>query len=114
MSASKWHMVIVILSWVVFSLFQVIVKSELPVTICAIALCLVLLARREKGELMLYFFGLFMGIVVEVGLGQIARTQHWEFASFFGIPYWLPLLWGHAFVLIRRVGNGIVSLATTS
>ena len=68
MSASKWHMVIVILSWVVFSLFQVIVKSELPVTICAIALCLVLLARREKGELMLYFFGLFMGIVVEVGL----------------------------------------------
>lgn len=99
------------LSWIVFFTAQVTILLELPLTILSVLFCFLLFARREKGEIALFFVGLSMGLIIEVGLGLIARTQHWEYASLFGVPYWLPLIWGYGFVIMRRVGNVIVDAA---
>lgn len=98
-------------SWIVFFVAQVAIVNELPLTLLAVVFCLLLLWRREKGEGILFFLGLLTGLIIEVGLGLIARTQLWEYASFFGVPYWLPLIWGYGFVIMRRIGNGIVHFA---
>jgi len=104
----KTYGVLLLLSWVTFFLFQVYIKLEVPLTVLAILFSGLLLFRREKGEGMLFLVGLTMGLIIEVGLGQVARTQHWEYASLLGVPFWLPLIWGYGFVIMRRVGNIVV------
>lgn len=69
---------------------------------------LFLVLHRERGEITLFIIGVILGIVLEVGGDMIYKLQYWEHGSFFGIPYWLPLMWGYAFVFIRRIGNHIV------
>ena len=105
------YAVLLLLSWIVFFLFQVFVKLEAPLTVLAIAFSALLLLRREQGEIWLYGVGFGMGLIIEVGLGQIARTQTFTHASLFGVPFWLPLIWGYGFVIMRRVGNIIVARA---
>lgn len=97
-----------LLAWIAFFVLQVLVLRELPLTIAALALCVLLYVRRERGELHLFTLGVFLALMIELGLGLVARSQHWEYASLLGIPYWLPLIWGYAFVVIRRVGNLVV------
>lgn len=99
---------LLVLSWIVFFLAQVLVRTELPLTVLAVVFSALLLVRREPGEGVLYTIGLAMGLLIEVGLGLIARSQHWEFASLYGVPYWLPLIWGYGFVAMRRIGNAVV------
>ena len=110
MLSPRLYLVLLAFSWVMFFIFQVFIKTELPITGLALVFSTLLLWRREKGEGALYVFGMFMGLIIEVGLGQIARTQHWEYASLFGVPYWLPLIWGYGFVVMRRIGNLIVDI----
>jgi hypothetical protein len=98
----------VIALWIIFFIFQVFILAELPLTILALLLCATLLFREERGERYLFALGVVLALIIEVGLGLIARSQHWTNASLFGIPFWLPLIWGYAFVAIRRVGNQIV------
>lgn len=107
--SERTHLILTIVLWIAFFVFQVLVLSELPLTVLALGLCIILLLRRVPGELHLFVFGLLMALVIELGLGLVARSQHWDHASLFGIPYWLPLMWGYAFVVMRRVGNGIVT-----
>lgn len=102
------YAVLLVLSWIVFFLAQVLIRTELPLTVLAIVFSALLLVRRVPGEGVLYTLGLVTGLVIEVGLGLIARSQHWEFASLFGVPYWLPLIWGYGFVAMRRIGNAVV------
>ena len=97
-----------LLAWIAFFILQVLVVKELTLTIAALALCVLLYVRRERGELHLFALGVFLALVIELGLGLVARSQHWEHASLLGIPYWLPLIWGYGFVVIRRVGNLVV------
>lgn len=59
-------------------------------------------------EGLLLLIGVLLGLFVEVGLGFFFRTQHWQYASLYGVPYWLPLVWGYGFVVMRRLGNAIV------
>ena len=108
MNASKIYAALIILSWVVFFLFQVLVLAELPITVLAIVFSALLLWNRQRGEGVLFVTGLLIGLVIEVGLGFVARTQHWDYASFFGVPFWLPIMWGYGFVAMRRIGNIIV------
>ena len=95
-------------SWVIFFIAQVTIKIELPLTILAVIFSILLLWKREGGEGVLFAIGLAMGLFIEVGLGLITRTQHWEYASLLGVPAWLPLIWGYGFVIMRRGGNLIV------
>ena len=61
-----------------------------------------------KNEWILFFLGLLIGFFIEVILGLIYRMQYWENPTLLGVPMWLPLVWGYAFVFIRRIGNIIV------
>ncbi len=79
--------------------------------LAAVFLLLILInfkIKYYKGEWKLFFLGLIIGIVLELGGDLVFKLQYWEQASFFGIPLWLPLFWGFAFVLIRRIGNSVV------
>jgi hypothetical protein len=109
MHKSYFNAAVLLTSWIVFFVAQVFILKEIPLTVLALVLCALLLWNREPGEGILYALGLVSGLIIEVGLGQIARTQHWENASLLGVPYWLPLLWGYGFVVMRRVGNAVVS-----
>jgi hypothetical protein len=100
---------LLITSWVVFFLAQVLILREIPLTILAFVLTAFLMLRTEKGEWLLLFLGIGTGLVIEVGLGMVARTQHFDYASLFGVPFWLPIIWGYGFVAMRRIGNSIVS-----
>lgn len=99
---------LLIASWIAFFVAQVLILNELPVTILAILFTGVLMLRTERGEWHLFFVGLSLGLIIEVGLGLVGRTQFWAHASFFGVPYWLPIMWGYGLVIMRRIGNAIV------
>ena len=62
------------------------------------------------GLLVFTGIGFLYGIVVEVILGYIGRTQHWKNTSFFGVPPWLPLAWAAAFGSIWSIVTIIKSL----
>jgi hypothetical protein len=104
----RTYVMITLAGWVAFFLLQVLVLREIPLTLAALTLCVLLFIRRESGEVHLFAVGVFLALVIEVGLGLVARSQHWEHASLLGVPYWLPLIWGYGFVVIRRAGNLIV------
>jgi len=108
MSKPTYAVVNVVL-WITFFIVQVFVLYELPLTVLALLLSGTLLVESERGEIYLFSFGVFLALVIEVGLGLVARSQHWEHASLMGIPYWLPLMWGYGFVVMRRIGNAIVA-----
>ena len=62
----------------------------------------------HKNEWKLFLAGIIIGTIIEIGGDAIAKMQFWDDASFFGIPLWLPLIWGYGFIFIRRIGNRIV------
>lgn len=107
----KVYLLLLVASWILFFIFQVTVKDEIFLTFLSILFSALLLVKRVPGELTLFGVGLAMGLVIEVGLGLVSRSQHWENASMFGVPYWLPIIWGYGFVALRRIGNIIVERA---
>ena len=87
--------------------------SEESLTLYILVLsCLLFLKNNRVGELHLYFVGVLVGILVEVGFRILGYQQIWHDASFFGVPYWLPLIWGAGFVLITRLGVYVRDLPT--
>lgn len=62
------------------------------------------LIRYHHNEWLLFVVGLSLGIVIEIGLRYFGYQQVWKDASFFGVPYWLPIIWGFGFVIITRLG----------
>lgn len=105
--------VILILKELIFILAGLIIfwvfKNEMLTTISVLVILLIYFKiKYVKGEWALFFFGTVLGMVLEIGGDLVLKLQYWEQASFFGIPLWLPLLWGFAFVFMRRVGNIIV------
>lgn len=104
----RQYAMLTVIVWVAFFLAQVLILHELPLTILAIAVSALLLSRRVPGEIHLFAFGILMSLIIELGLGLIARSQNWSHASLFGIPFWLPLMWGYGFVVMRRIGNVVV------
>lgn len=64
----------------------------------------------EQHEWKVFLIGVIIGIIAEIGGDLVYKLQYWENGSFFGIPLWLPLLWGYGFIFIRRVGNQIINI----
>jgi hypothetical protein len=98
------------LLWISFIVAQVTILMEFPLTILALGMAIVLLIQSTRGEFALFFVGVALALVIELGLGLIARSQHWSHASLYGIPYWLPIIWGYGFVMMRRIGNLVVAV----
>lgn len=79
--------------------------------ISLLLLCLIIttfLIKYEKNEIYLLLLGIIAGIIAEVGGDYFNKVQYWEQGSFFGVPFWLPLLWGYGVIYFRRIGNWIV------
>lgn len=91
---------------VLFFLFQSLgTLSEFFLTAFALGIsALLFLWNNRVGERSLYFVGLVTGTFIEVGFRFLGYQQVWTDASFFGVPYWLPISWGVMFVLITRLG----------
>ena len=68
------------------------------------------LISYHHNEWLLFIVGLLFGIIIEVGLRQLGYQQVWKKAHFFGVPYWLPLIWGFGFVIITRLGLFILAI----
>jgi len=90
-------------------LFVFFARSELLVTLIAIALlCISFYHYHAKGEILFFFIGCGVGLFFEIIGDLIYELQFWQEASLFGVPIWLPLFWGWGFVMIRRLGELIV------
>lgn len=103
-------MVAITVGWVGFFAAEVLIHNELFLTLLASLLSIAILVRAERGEFYLFGLGVLLGLTIEVGLGQVARLQHWDHASLFGVPFWLPIIWGFGFVAMRRIGNIVVQI----
>jgi len=90
-----------------------IFKSEVISTLILIA-CIVITfqIKHYDKEWLLLIVGIIIGVAFEIGGDLIYKLQYWEMSSFFGLPYWLPLLWGLGFIIIHRIGSMIVKNKT--
>lgn len=67
----------------------------------------------NKGEMQLFVFGTILGFIIEVVMGLVARHQYWNETFLFGVPVWLPFIWGYGFVIIHRVGEILLGSRTS-
>lgn len=100
------------LGFLIFFIFQSKGKtSEKMLTAFIITLAVITgIISYHHNEWLLFVIGLFFGIVIEVGLRYFGYQQVWNNASFFGVPYWLPVIWGFGFVIITRLGMFVLGV----
>jgi hypothetical protein len=85
------------------------IKHEIWSTIILIACIIITFSiKHYHREWILLIAGVVIGTLFEIGGDLLYKMQQWSSGSFFGIPYWLPLLFGFGFVLIYRIGSVIV------
>jgi len=61
--------------------------------------------RYKKEEFKIFLFGAVCGLIVE-GWGKILFIFSWQkFNSLLPVPLWVPIVWGFAFIIMRRIGN---------
>ncbi len=88
----------------------IFIKNEYLIALGVLALLLITFKiKYYKNEWKVYVFGVLTGFFFEIAGDYIYKLQYWENASLFGIPIWLPLLWGYGFIFIRRIGNLFVN-----
>lgn len=111
MNKDTWKKVVVPLVLVgIFFASLAILNSEISSTIILLLCILIMFAvKYQKREWILVVVGTVLGIILEIGGDMIYKLQYWNTDSFFGIPLWLPLLWGFQFVLVYRIGSLIVN-----
>ncbi len=109
-SRSKWEQALLELLPVIAGfLFIISFRSELIIAVAVLlAIAVTFKIRYNKGEFALLLLGIATGTATELGADVIYKLQYWAKGSLFGIPLWLPLIWGYGFVLIRRLGNLVV------
>ncbi|MBP9772153.1 MAG: hypothetical protein KBD16_04525 [Candidatus Pacebacteria bacterium] len=95
-----------LVGFVLFFVVQALGKtSERTLTFTALILSgLIFVLRYNQGEGALFITGIIFGLIIEIGLRRLGSQQTWHKASFFGVPYWLPIAWGIGFVIITRLG----------
>lgn len=108
------ELLLIVLPLILFFVAQVTIKKEIPVTCVAIILSTFVIWQTGEVGLVLFFVGLMVGLIIEVLLGLVLRTQHWKNASLFGVPYWLPIAWGYGFVVIHQIGEVVSRLVESS
>ncbi|MEK6841956.1 MAG: hypothetical protein AABX91_02275 [Nanoarchaeota archaeon] len=100
------QVVSLLLAFIVMTLVK---GDELIFTVTILAILLInFKIKYYKNEWALFFVGLVLGFFIEVVLGLVYRMQYWENPTLLGVPIWLPIVWGYAFVFIRRIGNAII------
>ncbi|MBS3158388.1 hypothetical protein J4206_03820 [Candidatus Woesearchaeota archaeon] len=78
-------------------------KHSLLLTIAIISITIVMLAvRKSKEDIIIYVICAALGAVAE-SIGVKAGAWTYYDTTLFGIPYWLPFVWGFAGVFVRRI-----------
>lgn len=62
--------------------------------------------------LLLCGIGMLLGLIIEVGMVIGTRQQYWVNSSFWGIPAWLPIIWGYGFMMIYFLGDTLNNYLT--
>jgi len=95
-----------ILFFVGFFVIQVYLRPpETYLFVLLLVFCGITFAvKTHPREGLVFLTGLALGLIIEVGLGLVARQQYWLEASLLGVPLWLPIAWAFGFVVITRVG----------
>lgn len=95
-----------LIGFIIFFIIQA--KGRKTEITLAVYIILVLIAtfalNYYPNEWLLFFTGVGLGIFIEIVLRKFGSQQSWKKASFFGVPYWLPLAWGIGFIIITRLG----------
>ncbi len=86
-----------------------LIKQEYFISLALILFLLTSLKfSKEKNEWEIFVLGYAVGFLMEyIGI-YFYKLQYWEQAHFFGMPLWLPILWGIGFIYIRRIGNLVI------
>jgi len=104
----KEALIQVVFLLIAFALIFLTKNEILIFFLLSLFLLLVFKVKYKKGEFKVFLFGLIIGTIIELGSDQLYNLQYWKEGSFFGVPIWLPLIWGIGFVFIRRIGNLLI------
>lgn len=84
-------------------------RQEILASILILVIIIIMFSiKYEKNEIYLYFLGVLIGAIVELWGQLIVHFQNFTQGLLLGMPLWLPLVWGYAFIAMRRIGNLIV------
>lgn len=64
--------------------------------------------RPAKTSIAVYLAAFFFGPLAEV-LAIHTGAWHYTYVSFWGIPYWLPFVWGNAGLFLENFGQFMAS-----
>ncbi|HIJ99711.1 TPA: hypothetical protein H1011_02715 [archaeon] len=90
-----------------------IVMAELLILLTIVVLLLANFAvRYERNEWKVFVLGTIVGFTMEWAGDALYHQFTWKQTfvdqTLFGMPLWLPALWGYGFVMMRRIGNVLV------
>ncbi len=107
---SKHSLLVDIIFFILPTIFIGLLKNEFLSSVVLLFLLIFysFFIDYVSNEWILFVVGIVLSIISEIGGDLLFKLQSWSSGSFFGIPFWLPLLWAYAFIFIRRIGNGIV------
>jgi len=81
-------------------------KQNLVLLLSFIAIIIaVFLIKYNKGEFIILIYGICIGLLIEIVGTHLVKYQSFTNPDIFGIPSWLPLAWGYAFVLMGRIAK---------
>lgn len=80
----------------------------LAAVLVGLAVIVVLIAPRE-GDVVVLLGGAVLGPIAEI---VAVRFGAWSYHTpdFLGVPIWLPIAWGLATLIIKRIGEGVLEL----
>ena len=68
-----------------------------------VIILLILVGKDRKTEIYIQIYGMVAGFVIEAIGTSISGYQSFTNPDFFGIPYWLPVVWGYGFIVMKRI-----------
>lgn len=95
----------------IFFIFETLTQNEylLSVLVVLFGISFWIFPRDRKVKIWLWVIGMALGFAIEVFMGFVSRSQYWNYGSFFGVPLWLPFVWGLGFESIYLLGKFIKS-----
>ena len=64
----------------------------------------------HHNEWLLFVIGLFLELLLKWDYGILVINRSGITLHFFGVPYWLPVIWGFGFVIITRLGMFVLGV----
>lgn len=68
-----------------------------------VAAALIALGKDKKIESFIFLYGIVAGFAIEAIGTRSGGYQTFVTPQLFGIPYWLVIVWGYGFVLMKRI-----------